>query len=182
MALQGNAAILTAFNLRGISVNALLPSAPLGRWVASTVLLAGLSLGAAMITQQDAVPSLPNILCSTANPTPAARPKSIVTLLQSKPLAGSPGKWVSTVLVKYPPLGFTARHVHGGDVTVFVLRGVVRSEHANLPPDNYKMGSTFFEPFGTTHVFIENPSATEDAEILAVIIHDKDAPLTTYLD
>lgn len=161
--------------MRGISVNALLPSA------ASTVLLAGLSLGAAIIAQQDAVPSLPNILCSTSNPAPA-RPKSIVTLLQSKPLAGSPGKWVSTVLVKYPPLGFTARHVHGGDVTVFVLRGVVRSEHANLPPDNYAMGSTFFEPFGTTHVFIENPSATEDAEILAVIIHDKDAALTTYLD
>ena len=52
----------------------------------------------------------------------------------------------------------------------------------NLPPANYKMGTTFFEPFGTTHVFIENPSASEDAEILAVIIHDKDAPLTTYLE
>ncbi len=63
-----------------------------------------------------------------------------------------------------------------------MLRGVVRSEHANLPPANYAMGTTFFEPLGTTHVFIENPSATEDAEILAVIIHDKDAPLTTYLE
>ena len=159
-------------------MNALLPSSP-HHLITSALLLGGLTLGAATIAQHNAIP---NILCSTSNTAPAARPKSIVTLLRSEPLAGSPGKWVSTVLVKYPPLGFTARHVHGGDVTVYVLRGVVRSEHANLPPAKYAMGTTFFEPLGTTHVFIENPSATEDAEILAVIIHDKDAPLTTYLE
>ena len=166
-------------------MNALLPplAAPSHLWVTSALLLGGIALGAATIAQQHAVPALPNILCSTSNTaTGSARPKAVVTLLRSEPLAGSPGKWVSTVLVHYPPLGFTGRHVHGGDVTVFVLRGVVRSEHANLPPANYKMGTTFFEPFGTTHVFIENPSASEDAEILAVIIHDKDAPLTTYLE
>jgi len=161
-------------------MTALLPSLPASphSWVASSLLLGGLVLGTAIIAQRDAAPAIPSILCSTSN---SARPKSVVTILRSEPLAGSPGKWVTTALVHYPPLGFTGRHVHGGDVTVFVLRGTVRSEHANLPAADYKMGSTFFEPFGTTHVFIENPSPTEDAEILAVTIHDKDAPLTTYL-
>jgi len=31
-------------------------------------------------------------------------------------------------------------------------------------------------------VFLENPSATESADVLAITVHDESAPLTTFLD
>jgi quercetin dioxygenase-like cupin family protein len=102
--------------------------------------------------------------------------------LQSEPLAAAPGKWVTTQLVHLPPSAFSPRHVHGGDVTAYVLKGTVRSEHAGLPAAAYKAGDMFYEPYGTTHVFIENLSSTESADVLAIMVHDKGAPLTTFLD
>jgi quercetin dioxygenase-like cupin family protein len=131
----------------------------------------------------EAAAALPWILCSQASGGGAsARPASVVKVLSSEPLVGSPGKRVTVVLVHYVPGAFTPRHVHGGDVTAYVLRGTVRSEHAGLPAADYRAGETFHEPFRTTHVFIENPSANEPAEILAITVHDEGTPLTTFLD
>ena len=149
-----------------------------GLWAAPPVWTAGVQAGAA----------LPWILCSeatsgAAGAKPAStRPASVVKVLRSEPLAGSPGKHVTVLLVHYVPGAYTPRHVHGGDVTAYVLRGTVRSEHAGLAAADYRAGETFHEPFGTTHVFIENPSVSEPAEILAITVHDEGAPLTTFLD
>ena len=44
------------------------------------------------------------------------------------------------------------------------------------------LGMLFYEPYGTTHVFIENLNSTEDADVLAIMVHDEGAPLTTFLD
>jgi quercetin dioxygenase-like cupin family protein len=123
----------------------------------------------------------PNVLCSPSAEDGASRPRSVVTTLRSEPLVGAPGKWITVQLVRYPPRGFTPAHVHGGDVTAYVLEGTVRSEHARLPAANYAVGQTIHEPLGTTHVFIENPSADRPAAILAITIHDEGAPLLTYL-
>jgi quercetin dioxygenase-like cupin family protein len=123
------------------------------------------------------------ILCST--PTAAAtgpRPRPAVKTLRSEPLTGTRGKYVTTQLVHLPPGAFSPRHVHGGDLTAYVLKGTVRSEHAGLSAADYHAGDLFYEPYGTTHVFIENPSSTEDAEVLATMVHDEGAPLTTFLD
>lgn len=131
----------------------------------------------------EALSTLPWILCSTSNSgTTAPRPRTVVKTLRSEPLVAAPGKYVTTQLVHLPPLAFTPRHVHGGDVTAYVLNGTVRSEHAGLPAASYQTGEMFHEPYGTTHVFIENPSATESADVLAIMVHDKGAPLTTFLD
>lgn len=89
---------------------------------------------------------------------------------------------MTTQLVHLPPRAFTPRHVHGGDVTAYVLNGTVKSQHAGLPAADFHVGEMFYEPYGTTHVFIENPSATESADVLAIMVHDKGAPLTTFLD
>jgi quercetin dioxygenase-like cupin family protein len=102
--------------------------------------------------------------------------------LRSEPLATARGKYVTTQLVHLPPLAFSPRHLHGGDVTAYVLNGVVRSEHAGLPTAAFQAGEMFYEPYGTTHVFLENPSSTEAADVLAVTVHDEGAPLTTFLD
>lgn len=127
--------------------------------------------------------ALPWILCSTPSGEAAApRPRSVVKVLRSEPLATARGKYVTTQLVHLPPLAFSPRHVHGGDVTAYVLNGVVRSEHAGLPAAAFQAGEMFYEPYGTTHVFLENPSSTEAADVLAVTVHDEGAPLTTFLD
>ena len=74
------------------------------------------------------------------------------------------------------------RHVHGGDLTVYVLKGSVRSEHAGLPLSEFHAGQIFYEPQGSVHVFIDNPSATDEAELLAVMVIDDGVALTTFLD
>jgi quercetin dioxygenase-like cupin family protein len=168
---------------------ATLPSFPAPRlW-----LFAGLAAATALWTivrpGSDAAINLPWIVCSNADSGASPRARPVVETLRSEPLAAAPGKWVTTQLVHLPPSAFSPRHVHGGDVTAYVgdvtayvLKGTVRSEHAGLPAAAYHAGDMFYEPFGTTHVFIENLSSTESADVLAIMVHDKGAPLTTFLD
>ena len=154
---------------------------PLGLGAAGLGLAALLAL-AAGLPVRDAIPTaLPLILCSTPD-AGAARPALVVTVLQSEPLAGMPGKRMTTQLVRLPPRGYSPSHVHGGDLTAYVVKGTVRSQHAGLPAGDFHVGDVFYEPQGTTHVFIENPSADEWAEIIAVMVHDEGAPLTTFLN
>jgi len=123
--------------------------------------------------------ALPLILCSTPE---APQPGASVTTVQSEPLVGMPNKRITTQLVRFPPGAAAPRHVHGGDLSVYVLKGSVRSEHAGMPIAEFHAGQMFYEPQGTVHVFIENPSATETAELLAVMVHEEGAELTTFLD
>ncbi|MDR3465207.1 MAG: cupin domain-containing protein [Xanthobacteraceae bacterium] len=101
------------------------------------------------------------------------RPASTTRRLSCEPLADIPGKAVSTVVVTYPPNGYTPAHRHPGTVTAFVLMGTIRSQLSGGEPVLYKPGETWFEPPGTVHVFAENPSATESAELLAVFVADE---------
>jgi quercetin dioxygenase-like cupin family protein len=130
----------------------------------------------------EAAGALPWILCSSSGEAAAPRPRSVVKTLRSEPLVTARGKYVTTQLVHMPPLALSPRHVHGGDVTAYVLRGTVRSEHAGLPAAEFHAGDMFYEPYGTTHVFFENPSPTEGADVLAITVHEDGAPLTTFLD
>ena len=126
---------------------------------------------------------LPWIVCSApGDPAAAARLRTAVKTLRSEALVTARGKHVTTQLVHLPPLAFSPRHVHGGDVTAYVLSGTVRSEHAGLPAAEFHSGDMFYEPYGTTHVFFENPSPTEAADVLAITVHEEGAALTTFLD
>jgi quercetin dioxygenase-like cupin family protein len=138
------------------------------------------SLSTAMLGAERAA-SLPWILCSSADRENSSRPRTVVKTLRSEPLVTAPGKFITVQLVHLPPTALSPPHVHGGDVTAYVLNGTVRSEHAGLPLAVYHAGDMFHEPYGTTHVFFENPSATESADVLAVTIHDEGATLTTFL-
>jgi quercetin dioxygenase-like cupin family protein len=129
----------------------------------------------------EAVNALPWIVCSTQNGE-SARPRTVVRTLRSEPLAAAPGKMVTTQLVHLPPSASSPPHVHGGDVTAYVLRGAVRSAHAGLAVADYRAGEMFYEPYGTTHAFFENRSSTESADVLAVTVHEPGAALTTFLD
>jgi len=120
-------------------------------------------------------------LTARKKPEEQARPRSRVTTLTCHALPDVPGKTETVQLVEYPPLAFTARHVHGGSVTAYVVRGAVRSQLDGGSPQLFATGATWCEPYGTVHDFAENPSSTSDAAIVAVTIADHCAQLTTFL-
>jgi len=111
---------------------------------------------------------------------PSSRPRAVAEVLSKDALGHIPGKQVSVARVKFPPDGLSPRHYHGGSVTIYVLSGTIRSQLEGQPPQVYHAGETFFEPLGAVHLFAENVSHTEPAEILAVFVHDEGAQLTTY--
>ena len=127
--------------------------------------------------------ALPGILCAVQDSgAVVSRPPSVVTVLQSEALDGLPGKRITTLLVHFAPRALTPKHVHGGPVTAYVLSGHVRSQLNAGPVGAYGPGAMFFEPVGTVHTSIENPSADEPAELLATVVHDEGAPLTMLLE
>jgi len=119
-------------------------------------------------------PALPAHLHAQAEPgaVPGARPATVVKPLSCEALPNVPGKSITTVTVDFPPGAYTPAHRHPGSVTAFVIRGAVRSQLAGSPPQLYGPGATWFEPPGALHLFAENASAAEPAQILAVFVAD----------
>ena len=81
---------------------------------------------------------------------------------------------MTTVIVDFPPNAYTPRHRHPGSVTAFVLKGALRSQLAGTLAATYAAWQSWFEPAGTVHLFAENASTTEPAELLATFITDTD--------
>lgn len=128
--------------------------------VAATLLTAGASLP---------------MLATSDNPTGvSARPATEVRPLSCEPLADVPGKSVTTARVFFPPDAYTPAHRHPGSVTAYVIAGSIRSQMAGTAAQVYAAGSTWLEPAGALHVFAENASRSDTAELLAVFIADHD--------
>jgi quercetin dioxygenase-like cupin family protein len=118
-------------------------------------------------------------MASAAGPTD--RPKTVTTPIACEKLPNVPGKSITTVLVDFPPRAFTPAHRHPGSVTAFVLKGTLRSQLNNEEPRIYGVAGTWFEPPGTLHTFVENPSPTDSAQLLAIFVADTDCgPLTIF--
>jgi len=112
----------------------------------------------------------------------AGRPATGVTPIACSKLPHVPGKSITTVNVHFPPNGFSPKHRHAGAVTVYVLSGTIRSQLGGGPVGTFRAGDSFFEPPGAIHLFAENASLTEPAEILAIFVAEDCAQLTTYED
>jgi quercetin dioxygenase-like cupin family protein len=110
----------------------------------------------------------------------APRPATKVTIISSHAIPDMKGKQMTAVIVDFPPGAFSPEHHHEGSLTVYVLKGTIRSQLDAEPAQIYTAGQSFFEPLGAVHTFAENMSATEDAQILAVFVHDQGARLTVY--
>lgn len=124
-----------------------------------------------------------NALAASADVTPTAagaRPRPVAQPVSSDALPHVQGKRITTMVVEFPPAGFSPPHHHAGSVTVYVLSGIIRSQLQGQPPIVYRAGESFFEPPGAVHLLAENMSATEPARILAVFVADEGATLTTY--
>ena len=95
-------------------------------------------------------------------------------------LPNVPGKTLTAEVVEYPPGGKSGAHHHAGSVFAYILTGRIRSQNSATGPARvYKAGDTFFESPGSTHLISENASTTEPASLLAIIIADDGAVLTT---
>lgn len=54
------------------------------------------------------------------------------------------------------------------------FKASIHSQMAGTPARTYPAGTTWFEPSSALHMFAENPSPTEMAELLAVFVSDED--------
>ena len=95
-------------------------------------------------------------------------------------LSNAPGKTMTAVVVDYPPGAKSKPHHHAGVVFAYVLAGAVRSQVNDEAPRIYQAGESFFEDLNDHHTISENASETEPARLLAVLVADTGATLTTY--
>ena len=145
----------------------------------ATVAILALAIGFHAGDRRPALPANAQVASTNAEPS-GARPRPVAQPVSSDALPHVQGKRITTMVVEFPPNGFSPPHHHGGSVTVYVLAGVIRSQLQGQPPVVYRAGESFFEPPGAVHLLAENMSASEPARILAVFVADEGATLTTY--
>jgi quercetin dioxygenase-like cupin family protein len=147
-------------------------------------LMAGLAcallIGKSMPVMIDAVAAVVEPLCAVSDPTGSSLDR--VEPITSHALPNVPGKRVTIVRVFYGPGGFTRAHRHSGSVTAYITKGEIRSQLAGGPVETFKVGQSFFEPPGATHLVSANASNTEAAELIAVFVADEGAQLTTFIE
>lgn len=143
-------------------------------------LACALLIGKALPAMMDAVSTVIAPLCASSDP--AGSTLDTVEPIGSYALPNVPGKRVTIVRVFYGPGGFTRAHRHAGSVTAYVTKGEIRSQLGGAPVETFKVGQSFFEPPGATHLVSANASNTEPAELIAVFVADEGAQLTTFVD
>jgi quercetin dioxygenase-like cupin family protein len=163
------------------------PGLPRGRTEVRSIYLAGLAglvsaflIGKTLPLAMDAVSTIVAPLCAVAGPAGSAL--DTVEPIGSYALPNVPGKRVTIVRVFYGPGGFTRAHRHAGSVTAYITKGEIRSQLGGGPVETFKVGQSFFEPPGATHLVSANASSTEPAELIAVFVADEGAQLTTFIE
>lgn len=142
-------------------------------------LACALAIGKALPVTMDAISAAMAPICASAA---EGSPLDKVEPIGSYALPNVPGKRVTIVRVFYGPGGFTRPHKHAGSVTAYITKGEIRSQLGGGPVETFKVGQSFFEPPGSTHMVSANASATEPAELIAVFVADEGAQLTTFLE
>ncbi|HEY3792835.1 MAG TPA: cupin domain-containing protein [Bradyrhizobium sp.] len=138
------------------------------------------AIGKTLPLAVDAQSALAKPLCMASDPAGSTLDK--VEPIASYALPNVPGKRVTVVRVFYGPGGFTRAHRHAGSVTAYITKGEIRSQLGGGPVEIFKVGQSFFEPPGATHLVSANASNTEPAELIAVFVADEGAQLTTFID
>ncbi|MFO1110660.1 MAG: cupin domain-containing protein [Bradyrhizobium sp.] len=136
-------------------------------------------IGKAAPLTRDVVAAVIEPLCMTS--VSAGSSQDVVEPITSHALPNVAGKRVTVLRVFYGPGGFTPPHYHSGSVTAYVTKGEIRSQLGGGPVETFKVGQSFFEPPGSTHLVSANASNTEPAELIAVFVADEGAQLTTLL-
>ena len=139
---------------------------------AAMLTLAGFAIGVLAVLAGDAAGQAPGV----------AGPRSQASKIFEQAMPNVPGKSLTAVIVDYPPGGASPPHHHAGSGFIFayVLSGTVRSQLEGGPVEVYRTGQSWWEPPAAHHVVSANASPTEPARLLAVIVADTGAQLTTY--
>ena len=116
-------------------------------------------IGKALPSTMDAISAIIEPLCASSDP--AGSTLDTVEPITSHALPNVPGKRVTIVRVFYGPGGFTRAHRHAGSVTAYITKGEIRSQLGGGPVETFKVGQSFFEPPGATHLVSANASNTE---------------------
>jgi quercetin dioxygenase-like cupin family protein len=143
-------------------------------------LACALAVGKVLPSAMDAISVAIAPLCASSDPAGSAL--DTVEPIGSYALPNVPGKRVTIVRVFYGPGGFTRAHRHAGSVTATITKGEIRSQLGGGPVEIFKVGQSFFEPPGATHLVSANASNTEPAELIAVFVADEGAQLTTFIE
>jgi len=100
-----------------------------------------------------------------------------VTELQSRPLAGVPGKEGTMILVEYAPGDVDPIHRHDASVFLYVLEGTIIMQVKGGKRVTLHPGQTYFEGRNDVHIVGQNASRTKTAKFVAVLVKDKGAPI-----
>lgn len=111
---------------------------------------------------------------SMANAQAPAFPSVERVLTQE--LSDFEGKEVRMEVVTFAPGAAAPAHRHPGHVFVHVLEGQIISQLESGAAETYEAGATFYEPVDGLHAVAKNPSDSDTARILVVMIVDKDKP------
>jgi len=116
--------------------------------------------------------------------TPAAKPgPARAPLFQGDlPDVAIKGWAVTAVEVKYAPGQASGPHRHPGITIAHVLEGEVVSKVGDGPETTYKVGEMWMETPNQLHAVSRNASATQPARLLAILLAEKGAQLTTPAD
>ncbi len=107
-------------------------------------------IGKALPSAMDAISAVVAPLCASSEP--AGSTLDVVEPISSYALPNVPGKRVTIVRVFYGPGGFTRPHRHSGSVTAYITKGEIRSQLGGGRVETFKVGQSFFEPPGATHL------------------------------
>ena len=100
-----------------------------------------------------------------------------VTELQSRPIAGVPGKEGTMILVEYAPGDVDPIHRHDASVFLYVLEGVIEMQVKGGELVTLHPGQTYFEGPDDVHIVGRNASRTEPAKFIAVLVKNQGAPI-----
>lgn len=90
------------------------------------------------------------------------------------------GREVRFEVVSFPPGASAPGHRHPGHVFVYVLEGQIESQLDDGPVGAFDAGTSFYEPTNGLHAVTRNPSDSEPAKILAVMIMDEKKPSLVF--
>lgn len=110
---------------------------------------------------------------------PGAGPARAPLFQSDLPDLAIKGWAVTAVEVKYAPGQASGPHRHPGITIAHVLEGEVVSKVGDGPETTYKVGQMWLETPNQLHAVSRNASATNPARILAILLAEKGAQLTT---
>lgn len=112
-------------------------------------------------------------------PASRARAGAAVASVTQVDLPNGKDMALTAVTVTYAPGQGSMPHRHGGFVMAYVLKGTIVTQVEGEAEKTLGPGQSWTEAPGAHHIVCRNPSRTEPAEFLAVIVAPKGAEVST---